>query len=155
MSLPAPSNEAIAALAPEGVLRAGINLRNFLLVTDTADNGDPVGVSPDIAAALAERLDVGLQLIGYAAPSEISDTAANDEWDIGNIGATSIRAETIAFTEAYAEIEATFMVRADSPLKEIAEVDAEGIRIAVSGSCLLYTSPSPRDATLSRMPSSA
>ena len=31
--------------------------------------------------------------------------------------------------------------------------DAEG-RIASSG-CLLYTSPSPRDATLSRMPSSA
>ena len=26
---------------------------------------------------------------------------------------------------------------------------------AVVGNCLLYTSPSPRDATLSRMPSSA
>ena len=26
---------------------------------------------------------------------------------------------------------------------------------SVSGTCLLYTSPSPRDATLSRMPSSA
>ena len=29
------------------------------------------------------------------------------------------------------------------------------INWARSGSCLLYTSPSPRDATLSRMPSSA
>ena len=29
------------------------------------------------------------------------------------------------------------------------------VSIAVSNSCLLYTSPSPRDATLSRMPSSA
>ena len=27
--------------------------------------------------------------------------------------------------------------------------------VALSGPCLLYTSPSPRDATLSRMPSSA
>ena len=26
---------------------------------------------------------------------------------------------------------------------------------AIAGACLLYTSPSPRDATLSRMPSSA
>lgn len=133
MSLPEPSQQAIAALAPTGVLRAGINLRNFLLVTDTADNGDPMGVSPDLAAKLAQQLDVGLQLIGYATPAEISDTAANDEWDIGNIGATAIRAETIAFTEAYAEIEATFMVRGDSPLKEIADVDAPGVRIAVSG----------------------
>ena len=31
----------------------------------------------------------------------------------------------------------------------------EGVVIARRGSCLLYTSPSPRDATLSRMPSSA
>ena len=31
--------------------------------------------------------------------------------------------------------------------------DGDGIRILIN--CLLYTSPSPRDATLSRMPSSA
>ena len=30
-----------------------------------------------------------------------------------------------------------------------------GLRRLYSGTCLLYTSPSPRDATLSRMPSSA
>ena len=30
-----------------------------------------------------------------------------------------------------------------------------GINISQPGPCLLYTSPSPRDATLSRMPSSA
>ena len=30
-----------------------------------------------------------------------------------------------------------------------------GLSSAASGICLLYTSPSPRDATLSRMPSSA
>ena len=35
--------------------------------------------------------------------------------------------------------------------------DADGLKIttAKSDTCLLYTSPSPRDATLSRMPSSA
>ena len=34
-------------------------------------------------------------------------------------------------------------------------VSAGSFDPAVAGSCLLYTSPSPRDATLSRMPSSA
>ena len=34
-------------------------------------------------------------------------------------------------------------------------IDASTIRVNVSTVCLLYTSPSPRDATLSRMPSSA
>jgi ABC-type amino acid transport substrate-binding protein len=47
---PAVLNE----LAPGGVLRAGINLSNFLLVTGRTANGDPVGVSPDMARALAE-----------------------------------------------------------------------------------------------------
>ena len=33
--------------------------------------------------------------------------------------------------------------------------DSKGIQRKVTSTCLLYTSPSPRDATLSRMPSSA
>ena len=32
-------------LAPTGVLRTAINLSNFLLVTDKAADGDPVGES--------------------------------------------------------------------------------------------------------------
>ena len=34
-------------------------------------------------------------------------------------------------------------------------MDAGAVAVIVVNSCLLYTSPSPRDATLSRMPSSA
>ena len=33
--------------------------------------------------------------------------------------------------------------------------EKENIDLVIVGPCLLYTSPSPRDATLSRMPSSA
>ena len=35
------------------------------------------------------------------------------------------------------------------------EMDFDNKQAAKSDNCLLYTSPSPRDATLSRMPSSA
>ena len=34
-------------------------------------------------------------------------------------------------------------------------IDAEGLIVLPGGICLLYTSPSPRDRTRSRMPSSA
>ena len=40
-------------------------------------------------------------------------------------------------------------------LKGNREERIQGLRIFCEYSCLLYTSPSPRDATLSRMPSSA
>ena len=125
--------DIIAELAPTGVLRAGINMSNFLLVTGKTESGDPVGVSPDIAAAIAKDLGVELKLIPFKSPGELGDQAENDVWDIGNIGAEPQRAKTIAFTAAYAEIEATYMVPAASPITVIADVDKKGNRIAVTG----------------------
>ena len=120
-------------LAPGGTLRAGINLSNFLLVSARTPDGGPAGVSPDMARAIADHLGVGLRLVPYASPAFLADAAGRDEWDIGLIGAEPQRAETIAFTPAYAEIEATYLVPAGSPLTSIAGVDAPGVRIAVTG----------------------
>ncbi|HVM78170.1 MAG TPA: transporter substrate-binding domain-containing protein [Stellaceae bacterium] len=125
--------EIIAELAPAGVLRAGINLSNFLLVTGKSASGDPEGVSPDMAREVARRLGVPLKLVPFKTPGELADAATRGIWDIGLIGAEPQRAEQIAFTAAYCEIEATYLVPAGSPLKSIAEVDAPGVRIAVTG----------------------
>lgn len=120
-------------LAPTGVLRAAINLSNFLLVTGKSPQGDPIGVSPDMARAVADRLDVPVQYITFATPGELADAAVEDIWDIGNIGAEPERAKTITFTAAYAEIEATYLVPAGSAIQSVAEVDREGVRIGVYG----------------------
>ena len=127
------SPDVIAELAPTGVLRAGINMSNFLLVTGKSATGDPQGVSPDMAAEIARRLGVPLKLVPFKSPGELADVAGKDAWDIGLIGAEPQRAETIAFTPAYVEIEATYLVPAGSPIKSIAEVDRPGVRIAVTG----------------------
>ena len=99
-------------LAPRGTLRAGINLANFLLVTGRTAGGDPEGVAPDMAAEIARRLDVPIAYVPFDTPSELADAATDDVWDIGLIGAEPARAETIAFTAAYTEIEATYLVPA-------------------------------------------
>jgi len=122
-----------AELSPTGTLRAGINTGNFLLVTDTAENGDPVGVSPDVAAEIARRLGVALKLVPYPDPGSLADAADRGEWDIGNIGAEPQRAQTIAFTPAYCEIEATYLVPAGSLIRSIEDVDRPGIRVATKG----------------------
>ena len=129
----APSKDIIAELTPTGVLRAAINMSNFLLVTSKAANGDPPGVSPDMAAEIARRLGVPLKLIPFKSPGELGDQAENNVWDIGNIGAEPQRAKTIFFTAAYAEIESTYLVPAGSPIKAIADVDKAGNRISVTG----------------------
>ena len=121
-----------AELAPTGELRAGVNLSNFLLVTGHTPSGDPEGVSPSLAKAIADRLGVPVRYVTYPRPNFLADAADADEWDIGLIGAEPARAERIAFTSAYAEIESTYLVPAGSPIRTMAEVDKPGVRIAVA-----------------------
>lgn len=127
-----PSPQSVAELAPTGALRAAINMGNFLLVTGRDPAGDPSGVSPDLAAALAARLGVSVRYVPYARPGELADAAEANLWDIGLIGAEPQRAEKIAFTAAYCEIEATYLVPAGSPIRAVSEVNQPGRRIAVT-----------------------
>jgi polar amino acid transport system substrate-binding protein len=127
------ASDIVAELAPTGVLRAAVNLSNFLLVTGKSPSGDPEGVSPDMAAEVARRLGVPVKYLPYKSPGELADAASSHAWDIGLIGAEPQRAEQITFTAAYCEIEATYLVPAGSRLHAIAEIDAAGVRIAVTG----------------------
>jgi polar amino acid transport system substrate-binding protein len=123
--------QIVAELAPTGVLRAAINMGNFLLVTGKTASGDPSGVAPDMAAEIAKRLGVSVRYVPYERPSTLADAAGTNTWDIGLIGAEPQRAAKIAFSDAYCEIEATYLVHPDSPLKSVADVDRAGVRIAV------------------------
>ena len=127
-----PSSQVISELAPTGALRAAINMGNFLLVTGKTPSGDPSGVSPGMAAAIAARLGVPVKFVPYARPGEIADDAEKGLWDIGNIGAEPQRAAVINFTAAYCEIEATYLVPAGSPIQSVGEVDQPGKRVAVT-----------------------
>jgi polar amino acid transport system substrate-binding protein len=122
----------VGELAPTGVLRVGINLSNFLLVTGKSATGEPEGVAPDMGREIAARLGVPVAYVTYKTPGQLADAAGASQWDIGLIGAEPVRAEKIAFTPAYVEIEATYLVPAGSSLKAIGDVDRPGVRIAVT-----------------------
>jgi polar amino acid transport system substrate-binding protein len=144
------SEQVKAELAPSGVLRAGLNLSNFLLVSDKTAAGEPAGVAPDMAAEIARRLGVAVQYVTYKTPGELADAAETGAWDIGLIGAEPQRAEKIAFTPAYVEIEATYLVPAGSPIQSLADVDKAGVRISVTGRSAygLWLDRNIRNATL-------
>jgi len=146
-----PNAAVVAELAPNGVLRAGINLSNFLLVTARAANGDPQGIAPDMAGEIASRLKVPLKLIPYESPGKLADAVA--DWDVGLIGAEPARAAQIAFSAAYLEIEATYLVPAGSNIRSVDEVDSKGVRIAVADRSAygLYLDRSIKNAELMRV----
>ncbi len=148
------SSAIVGQLAPTGVLRAGVNMGNFLLVTSRAENGDPAGVSPSMAKAIADRLGVPVKYVPFARPNEVADAADTNTWDIALIGAEPQRAAKISFTAAYCEIEATYLVPAGSPITSIAEVDKPGIRIGVSAGAAyaLWLERNIKHATLIQVP---
>jgi polar amino acid transport system substrate-binding protein len=122
----------VLEMAPTGTLRVALNMINFLLISGKNSEGVPIGVAPDLARTIAERIGVPLQLIQYGSPGELADDADKNVWDIGLIGAEPVRAQKIDFSTAYVEIEATYLVPPDSSLKHASEVDRPGNRIAVS-----------------------
>ncbi len=119
-------------LAPTGKLRAGINYGNFLLVKKDPAGGDPSGVAPDLARELGRRADVPVEFVPYDQAGKLAEGVRVGAWDIAFLGNEPQRANEIAFSAAYLEIEATYLVPAGSPIRSIAEVDRPGVRIAVA-----------------------
>ena len=144
--------DIVSELAPSGTLRAGINMSNTLLVTGSTAAGEPTGVSPDMAHEIAGRLGVAVSYVPFSSPSEVAAAAGGDAWDIALIAAEPARAENIAFSAAYVEIEATYLVPESSSLRLVAEVDRPGMRIAVSAGTAydLYLTRSLKHAELQR-----
>ncbi|CAM3639372.1 transporter substrate-binding domain-containing protein [Polynucleobacter arcticus] len=124
------SSKVKEQLAPNGVLVASVYLGNFLLVTGQSSSGEPTGIAPDICRAIAERLGVELQLKGYKTQEEVIDSAASGRSGIALVGSDPTRAKRVTFTPAYVELEATYLVPANSAIVDVAQVDQPGIRIA-------------------------
>ncbi len=126
------SRDALADLAPTGVLRAAINVGNTLLVTGRDKSGDPEGVAPDLAREIAVRLGAPVRYVPFSRPNELADSAMDGVWDVGLIGAEPARARHITFTAAYVEIEAGYLAPPGSALRVMSDVDRPGVRIAVA-----------------------
>lgn len=139
-------------LAPAGKLRAGINHGNFLLVNKTSAGGTPTGVAPDLARELGARVGVPVEFVSYDQAGKLAEGVRVGDWDVAFLGNEPQRANEIAFSAAYLEIEATYLVPAGSLIRTLAEVDRPGVRIAVADKAAydLYLSRNLKHAELVR-----
>jgi len=115
-------------LAPTGKLRVGINYGNFLLVNKDRASG----IAVDLGREIGRRLGVPVELVTYETAGKLADGVKTGAWDVAFLGAEPQRANEIAFTAAYLEIPATYLVPAGSPIRALGDVDREGVRIAVA-----------------------
>ena len=117
-------------LASTGTLRAAINYGNFILATKDKASGESRGVAVDLVQEVARRLGVPVAIVAYDSVAVMGDAAPTGVWDIAFLGSDPKREALMSFTAAYLEIEATYLVRGDSPLRTAAEVDRAGRKVA-------------------------
>jgi polar amino acid transport system substrate-binding protein len=124
--------DVLKALAPDGKLRAALNYGNTVLVQRGETGGEPRGVTPALARELARRLNVALEFVPFEQAGLVADALrANPRaWDIMYLAIDPKRAEDIAFTAPYVQIEGWYVVRKDSALTSPDQVDRDGIRVA-------------------------
>jgi polar amino acid transport system substrate-binding protein len=146
----------VKELAPTGKLRAAINFGNPVLAQKDPATGDARGVTGDLARELARRLGVPVEFVAFDTAGKVSESAKTGAWDICFLAIDPVRAADIAFTGPYVVIEGAYMVPANSPLQTVADVDRDGVRIAVGkGSAYdLYLTREIKHAKLVREPSS-
>jgi len=144
------------AFAPQGRLRASINLGNPILAGRDAASGEPRGVSIDLARAFAGQLGVPLELVVFDTAGKSVDAVSGEQADIGFFAIDPKRGEHIAFTPPYVLIEGCYMVRDDSPLRTNEDVDRPGQRVMVGkGSAYdLFLSRELKNAQVVHAPSS-
>jgi polar amino acid transport system substrate-binding protein len=154
-NLPAVPSAARSELAPQGKLRAGMNLANTLFTKKAKASGELQGVSVDLMRELAARLGVPVEFVVHATPGEVADDSTKGTWDVAILAIEQSRAKTISFSPPITEIEASYLVRKDSPLRSVEQVDASGVRIAVADKAgyELYLTRVLKSATLVRAPS--
>jgi polar amino acid transport system substrate-binding protein len=145
--------DAKKELAPSGTLRVGLNYGNFLLVLKDNPDGSPRGIAPDLGREVGRRLGVPVEFVRFAQAGQLADAVRSGAWDIAFLGAEPQRAAEIAFTKAYLEIPVTYLVPAGSPIRSFADVDREGVRVAVSAKSAydLYLTRNLKHAKLERV----
>lgn len=147
--------DVVAALCPTGRLRASINLGNPILANRGA-GGNPCGVSIDLAREFGQWLGVDLELVVFDAAGKSVEAVTAEQADIGFFAIDPLRGAGISFTAPYVLIEGAYLVREDSPIKDNAEVDRQGITVTVGkGSAYdLYLTRELKSAQIVRAPTS-
>ena len=116
MSAPAPSPAVIAELTPTGALRAAVNMSNFLLVTSKAANGDPAGVSPDVAAEIARLTQLTAQTVSLITKRlEADGLLVRGDPVRGKVGQPSVPLSLYQRTRGSSPPGGQEMVRRDQP----------------------------------------
>jgi len=146
------SSDAGAQNAPgrSRTLRAAFLAANPAMTVKDPVTGGPGGPAVDLARELARRRGMDVTLIGVQTPQNVIDAVRNGDADIGLVAYNPEREGPILFSQPFMLVLQTFVVRQDSPLQSVKEIDRPNQKIAArrADSMALYLARTLKQAQL-------
>jgi polar amino acid transport system substrate-binding protein len=123
----------IADLVQAGKIRLGLFLPQYNKDAATGEiRGAGTGlVAVELVRALATRIGIEMEIIGYPTPAKAIEGIKSRECDLAFPGIEPSRAAEVDFTPAVVQFDYTFLAPIGSTVASIKDADRPGIRIAV------------------------
>ncbi len=119
-------------LAPQGVLKVGVYLGSPTSWVKDAQTGASLGVAFELGHALAQQLQVPVQVVQFPRVAEVIEALKAGQVDMTFTNATAARAKEVDFTPPLIQLELGVLVPRSSSIRSFADVDKAGMRLGVS-----------------------
>src|SRR6516225_5454570 len=119
-------------IAPTGKLRVaiGISPAGGAFWSNKIESGGYSGVPVDLGKEMAAQLGVPVEYVPYPNSGQITDAASKGAWDVTFLPQDPERESRMSFGPIYEVADATYIVKAGSPIKDFATLDQPGVKVA-------------------------
>ena len=137
-------------IAPGGTLRAVYLASNPAQAVQDRATGAIRGASADLARELGRRINMPVEIRPVADPKAVIDAVSGGAADIGFVAFEPSRAGPVEFSQTYMLVQQSFLVREDSSIRKVADIDRANQKIAGtrSDSITLFMKRKFNNATL-------
>jgi len=132
MTFPANAGDLRDEIAPTGKLRVaiGISAAGGAYWSNKTETGGYAGVPVDLGKEMAAQLGVPVEYVTYSNSGQITDAAATGAWDVTFLPQDPERETKMSFGPIYEVADATYIVKAGSPVTDFQTLDQPGVKVA-------------------------
>ena len=128
----AASQAADSAIAPTGTLRAAFIVANVAQGQVDPATGAVTGVIADLTKELGRRENVPISITPLPTAAAVLEAVRSGTADIGFVAPNPERTGVVLYSNTYMLVQQSVLVRADSPLRSVAELDRSGYVIGIN-----------------------
>jgi polar amino acid transport system substrate-binding protein len=136
MAVPASADPLGDEIAPTGKLRVAIAISaaGGAFWSTKNEAGLYAGVPVDLGKEMAAQLGVAVEYVEHQNSGQITDAASKATWDVAFLPKDPEREARMSFGPTYEVADATYIVRAGSPVTNFQTLDQPGVKVAAVNS---------------------